>query len=76
MDILNLVCPLFLTTNDGCIITAEQAEMFPIRTFASGPTNSMRGASFLAGLDMGPGERKDSKPIIVVDVGGTTTGEI
>ena len=76
MDILNLVCPLFLTTNDGCIITAEQAEMFPIRTFASGPTNSMRGASFLAGLDMGAGGNKDFKPIIVVDVGGTTTGEI
>jgi N-methylhydantoinase A/oxoprolinase/acetone carboxylase beta subunit len=42
---------------------AEFAEEFPIYSFASGPTNSMRGAAFLTGLDDG----------IVVDVGGTTT---
>ena len=36
---------------------------FPVLTFASGPTNSMRGAAFLTGC----------KEAIVVDIGGTTT---
>jgi N-methylhydantoinase A/oxoprolinase/acetone carboxylase beta subunit len=36
---------------------------FPVLTFASGPTNSMRGAAFLTGI----------KDAVVVDVGGTTT---
>ena len=36
---------------------------FPVQTFSSGPTNSMRGAAFLCGLRNG----------IVVDIGGTTT---
>ena len=55
--------PLYLTQNDGTVMTAEQAEAFPVFSFASGPTNSMRGAAFLSGLD----------EAIVVDVGGTTT---
>jgi N-methylhydantoinase A/oxoprolinase/acetone carboxylase beta subunit len=42
---------------------ADYAERYPVLTFASGPTNSMRGACFLSGLRDG----------IVVDVGGTTT---
>lgn len=37
--------------------------MYPVFTFASGPTNSMRGAAFVSGL----------KDAIVVDVGGTST---
>lgn len=35
----------------------------PVLTFSSGPTNSMRGASFLSGIPNA----------IVVDIGGTTT---
>lgn len=71
---LNLTCPLYLTQNDGTLTSAAQASRLPIRTFASGPTNSMRGAAFLARLD----EPKDAlavhgKSTIVVDVGGTTT---
>ena len=53
--------------------------ILPIRTFSNGPTNSMRGAAFLAGLD-GPERReRDSNAQglgtswIVVDIGGTTT---
>ena len=42
---------------------AEFAEQFPVLTFASGPTNSMRGAAFLSGVD----------DAIVVDIGGTTS---
>jgi N-methylhydantoinase A/oxoprolinase/acetone carboxylase beta subunit len=53
----------FLTQNDGTLMDAAFAERFPVLTFASGPTNSMRGAAFLSGVKDG----------IVIDVGGTTT---
>jgi N-methylhydantoinase A/oxoprolinase/acetone carboxylase beta subunit len=43
-------------------MSGEFAELYPVLTFASGPTNSMRGAAFLSGL----------KDAMVVDVGGTT----
>ena len=58
-----LEAPLFLTQNDGTIVRAEYAARYPVYGFASGPTNSMRGAAFLSGV----------KDAIVVDVGGTTT---
>ena len=58
-----LDAPLYLTQNDGTVMLAETAEAFPVYSFASGPTNSMRGAAFLSG-------RADA---MVVDVGGTTT---
>jgi N-methylhydantoinase A/oxoprolinase/acetone carboxylase beta subunit len=70
---LNLECPLFLTSNDGTLMTCDQAEQFPIKTFSSGPTNSMRGANFLAGLASG-GARKETA--LVIDVGGTTVSPI
>lgn len=54
---------VFLTQNDGTLMTAEFAERYPVLTFASGPTNSMRGAGFLSGLE----------DALVVDIGGTTT---
>jgi N-methylhydantoinase A/oxoprolinase/acetone carboxylase beta subunit len=53
----------FLTQNDGTLMDAGFAERFPVLTFASGPTNSMRGAAFLSGV----------REAIVVDIGGTTT---
>lgn len=58
-----IVAPLYLTQNDGTIMRAETASRFPVWCFASGPTNSMRGAAFLSGLD----------DAVVVDVGGTTS---
>lgn len=54
--------PLFLSQNDGTLMDAEHTRRYPVRTFASGPTNSMRGAAFLAGLT----------DAAVVDIGGTT----
>jgi len=54
---------VFLTQNDGTVMAAETAAQFPVFSFASGPTNSMRGAAFLSGLS----------DAIVADVGGTTT---
>jgi len=53
----------FLTQNDGTLMEASFAEQFPVLTFASGPTNSMRGAAFLSGVS----------DAIVVDIGGTTS---
>ena len=53
---------LFLTQNDGTLLSVEAATRYPVLTFASGPTNSMRGAALL-------GEIADG---LVVDVGGTT----
>ncbi|MBT9371252.1 hydantoinase/oxoprolinase family protein [Rhizobium sp. CSW-27] len=58
-----LTCPFYITQNDGTLMAAEVVRAFPVLTFASGPTNSMRGAAFLTGL----------KDAVVVDVGGTTT---
>ncbi|MGH7322137.1 MAG: hydantoinase/oxoprolinase family protein, partial [Candidatus Rokuibacteriota bacterium] len=55
--------PLYLTQNDGTVMLAEVAETFPVFSFASGPTNSMRGAAFLSQLG----------DAMVIDVGGTTT---
>ncbi|MEM7345678.1 MAG: hydantoinase/oxoprolinase family protein [Chloroflexota bacterium] len=55
--------PLYLTQNDGTVMSAERAIQAPILSFASGATNSMRGAAALSGLENG----------MVVDVGGTTT---
>ncbi len=53
---------LFLTQNDGTLLALAEAAAYPVLTFASGPTNSMRGAALLGGVSDG----------IVVDVGGTT----
>jgi N-methylhydantoinase A/oxoprolinase/acetone carboxylase beta subunit len=58
-----IAAPLYLTQNDGTVMLASVAEAFPVYSFASGPTNSMRGAAFLSGLS----------DAIVIDVGGTTT---
>jgi N-methylhydantoinase A/oxoprolinase/acetone carboxylase beta subunit len=44
-------------------MNADHVERYPVLTFASGPTNSMRGAAYLS-------KREDA---IVVDIGGTTS---
>lgn len=52
----------YLTQNDGTLMTADEAMRLPILTVGSGPTNSMRGASALAGMS----------DALVIDVGGTS----
>ena len=42
--------PIFLSQNDGTVVDIDQATRYPIRTFDSGMTNAMRGASVLTGL--------------------------
>ncbi len=61
-----------LFQNDGTLTTAADAARLPIRTFSSGATNSMRGASYLAGIDL-KSKEETGKGMLVVDVGGTTT---
>lgn len=60
---MQIGAPLYLTQNDGTLMAADFAERFPVLTFASGPSNSVRGAAFLSG-------RSDA---LVLDVGGTTS---
>lgn len=54
---------IYLSQNDGTLMTMELARKYPILTIACGPTNSIRGASYLS-------SKKDA---VVIDVGGTTT---
>ena len=54
---------VYLSQNDGTLMTMEHARKYPILTVACGPTNSIRGASYLSNLS----------DAVVVDVGGTTT---
>ena len=58
-----ITAPLLLSQNDGTLMNAPHARRHPVATFASGPTNSMRGAGHLSGLT----------DCAVIDVGGTTT---
>ena len=60
---MKITAPFYISQNDGTLMAADFAAAYPVLTFASGPTNSMRGAAFLSGL----------RDAIVVDVGGTTT---
>jgi N-methylhydantoinase A/oxoprolinase/acetone carboxylase beta subunit len=60
---LGIEAPVYLSQNDGTLMSVDYAERYPVATFASGPTNSMRGAAFLSGIG----------DCAVVDVGGTTS---
>lgn len=78
MHQLRLTCPLFLTQNDGTLTDETTAAHFPIKTFASGPTNSLTGAAFLAGMGTDRSQTttipsEAEKQVLVVDIGGTTT---
>lgn len=54
---------LYFGQNDGTLMSIDYALEYPIFTVASGPSNSVRGAAYLSGIENG----------IIVDVGGTTT---
>ncbi len=55
--------PFYISQNDGTLMNADLVGKYPVLTFASGPTNSMRGAAYLSGVE----------DAIVADIGGTTT---
>jgi len=63
LDALGISAPFYVSQNDGTLMASEFAETYPILTFASGPTNSMRGAALLSGV----------RDAVVVDIGGTTS---
>ncbi len=63
MDERNVTADLFFGQNDGTLMSVDYALEYPIFTVASGPSNSVRGAAYLSGVENG----------IIVDVGGTTT---
>ena len=54
---------IYLCQNDGTLMSIDYSINYPILTIACGPTNSIRGASFLSGY----------ADAIVLDVGGTTS---
>jgi N-methylhydantoinase A/oxoprolinase/acetone carboxylase beta subunit len=58
-----IVAPIFLSQNDGTLMDENFVRRYPVATFASGPTNSMRGAAATSGLET----------CAVVDIGGTTS---
>jgi N-methylhydantoinase A/oxoprolinase/acetone carboxylase beta subunit len=60
---LNIHAPLWLTENNGSLLSLDEAIHFPIKTIGAGPTNSFIGASKLCGI----------QEAIVVDMGGTST---
>ena len=55
--------PLYITQNDGTVAAVDVARREPVFSFSSGPTNSMRGAAYLSGLE----------GAMVLDIGGTTS---
>ena len=63
LAMLGIRAPCYVTQNDGTVVSSSYASSVPVLTFGSGPTNSMRGAAFLTGM----------QDAIVMDVGGTTT---
>lgn len=54
---------IYLCQNDGTLMSLNYAKKYPIFTIACGPTNSIRGASYLSRLH----------DAVVLDVGGTTS---
>jgi len=60
---LGINAAIYISQNDGTLITMEEAVRHPVFTCSAGPTNSIRGAAFLSGLS----------DAVVIDVGGTTT---
>jgi N-methylhydantoinase A/oxoprolinase/acetone carboxylase beta subunit len=58
-----ITAPVYLSQNDGTLMDIDYTRQYPVATFASGPTNSMRGAATLSGLG----------DCVVIDIGGTTS---
>lgn len=60
---IGVSAPIHLSQNDGTLISTGYATRYPIFTCSAGPTNSIRGAAFLTGM----------QDAIVIDIGGTTS---
>lgn len=60
---LGLICPIWVTQNNGSILDLANSIEFPVLTVSAGPTNSFIGGMKLAKLE----------DAIVIDIGGTST---
>ncbi len=60
---LQFSCPIFISQNNGSVISLDQALSNPILTLSAGPTNSFVGGGKLSQLENA----------IIVDIGGTST---
>lgn len=60
---LGIKASLYMTENNGSLMTMDEAVAYPIKTIGAGPTNSFIGAARLCGLS----------DAIIVDIGGTST---
>lgn len=60
---IGVTAPIYLSQNDGTLVSTDYATRFPIVTCSAGPTNSLRGAAFLTKM----------QDAIVIDIGGTTS---
>lgn len=58
-----VTAPLHLCRHDGTLADPEEVRRHPVTALGVGPTNSLRGAGLLSGLD----------DCVVVDIGGTST---
>lgn len=63
LQLNGITASIYFCQNDGTLMSKEYTVKYPILTVACGPTNSLRGASFLS----------DYKDAIIVDIGGTTS---
>ena len=70
-------CPILISSNDGSMLPIAEAKLTPIKSIASGPANSMLGASHLAAYkstnERSSSQDESKESMIVLDVGGTTT---
>ena len=69
---------LFLSCNDGTMISSTEALATPVKVIASGPSNSMIGASFILsskeeGINEGDVHSNEGDALIIIDIGGSTT---
>ncbi|MCL4229746.1 hydantoinase/oxoprolinase family protein [Candidatus Dependentiae bacterium] len=63
LEQLGMTCPLYVTQNNGTLLSLEEALAFPVLTISAGPTNSFVGSTKLANVS----------DAIVADIGGTST---
>ena len=60
---LGFQCRMYITQNNGTILSLQDAINYPVLTISSGPTNSFAGALHMTNM----------KDAIIVDIGGTST---
>ncbi|WGD37895.1 hydantoinase/oxoprolinase family protein [Lysinibacter sp. HNR] len=63
LDSYGIAAKIYFGQNDGTLMSLDYALQFPVLTIGCGPTNSIRGAAHLSGVENA----------LIVDIGGTTT---